>query len=106
VPGKPLVYGQSITDACIGWEDSVPRLKNLAEPCASAAGKPKNPSNNRDNRDRHVFFSFEPRKRRSGRIDKRGLSPVFWGPSALILGSSCGCPRSSLHRDEAYSSSG
>src|SRR6266705_2712627 len=31
VPGKPLVYGQSITDACIGWEDSVPVLKNLAE---------------------------------------------------------------------------
>jgi 3-deoxy-7-phosphoheptulonate synthase len=30
VPGK-LVYGQSITDACIGWEDSVPLLKNLAE---------------------------------------------------------------------------
>src|SRR6266851_4233431 len=31
VPGKALVYGQSITDACIGWEDSVPLLKNLAE---------------------------------------------------------------------------
>jgi len=31
VPGKPLVYGQSITDACIGWEDSVPVLRNLAE---------------------------------------------------------------------------
>jgi 3-deoxy-7-phosphoheptulonate synthase len=31
VPGKPLVYGQSITDACIGWEDSVPLLRNLAE---------------------------------------------------------------------------
>ena len=31
VPGKPLIYGQSITDACIGWEDSVPLLKNLAE---------------------------------------------------------------------------
>src|SRR6266487_3760030 len=31
VPGKPLVYGQSITDACIGWEGSVPLLKNLAE---------------------------------------------------------------------------
>ena len=30
-PGKPLVYGQSITDACIGWEDSVPLLRNLAE---------------------------------------------------------------------------
>jgi 3-deoxy-7-phosphoheptulonate synthase len=31
VPGKELVYGQSITDACIGWEDSVPLLRNLAE---------------------------------------------------------------------------
>jgi len=31
IPGKPLVYGQSITDACIGWEDSVPLLRNLAE---------------------------------------------------------------------------
>jgi 3-deoxy-7-phosphoheptulonate synthase len=31
VPGKPLVYGQSITDACIGWEDSVPILRNLAD---------------------------------------------------------------------------
>src|ERR1043166_2583675 len=31
VPGKSLVYGQSITDACIGWEDSVPLLRNLAE---------------------------------------------------------------------------
>src|SRR5499427_2365620 len=31
VPGKALVYGQSITDACIAWEDSVPVLRNLAE---------------------------------------------------------------------------
>jgi 3-deoxy-7-phosphoheptulonate synthase len=31
VPGKALTYGQSITDACIGWEDSVPLLRNLAE---------------------------------------------------------------------------
>jgi len=31
VPGKELVYGQSITDACIAWEDSVPLLRNLAE---------------------------------------------------------------------------
>src|SRR5215831_12397200 len=30
-PGKALVYGQSITDGCIGWEDSVPVLRNLAE---------------------------------------------------------------------------
>ncbi|GIW11579.1 MAG: phospho-2-dehydro-3-deoxyheptonate aldolase [Dehalococcoidia bacterium] len=30
VPGRPLVYGQSITDACLGWEDTVPVLKDLA----------------------------------------------------------------------------
>jgi 3-deoxy-7-phosphoheptulonate synthase len=30
VPGKPLVYGQSITDACLGWEDSVRVLERLA----------------------------------------------------------------------------
>jgi 3-deoxy-7-phosphoheptulonate synthase len=31
VPGKPLVYGQSITDACISWEMTVPILDELAE---------------------------------------------------------------------------
>jgi 3-deoxy-7-phosphoheptulonate synthase len=31
VPGKQLTYGQSITDACISWDDSVPALRNLAE---------------------------------------------------------------------------
>ncbi|MGR8933044.1 MAG: 3-deoxy-7-phosphoheptulonate synthase AroG [Gammaproteobacteria bacterium] len=31
VPGKPLVYGQSITDACLGWDDSVVVLKELAQ---------------------------------------------------------------------------
>jgi 3-deoxy-7-phosphoheptulonate synthase len=31
LPGKELVYGQSITDACIGWEDSVPLLDAFAE---------------------------------------------------------------------------
>ncbi len=30
VPGKPLVYGQSITDACIGWDDTVDALETLA----------------------------------------------------------------------------
>ena len=28
--GKELVYGQSITDACIGWDESVPMLDELA----------------------------------------------------------------------------
>jgi 3-deoxy-7-phosphoheptulonate synthase len=31
VAGQPLEYGKSITDACIGWEDSVPLLEGLAE---------------------------------------------------------------------------
>ena len=30
VPGKPLVYGQSITDACIGWEETSVLLGELA----------------------------------------------------------------------------
>jgi 3-deoxy-7-phosphoheptulonate synthase len=29
-PGKELIYGQSITDACIGWEDTVSLLEVLA----------------------------------------------------------------------------
>ena len=29
-PGKPLQFGQSITDACIGWDDSVALLETLA----------------------------------------------------------------------------
>jgi len=31
VPGKPLVHGVSITDACIGWDDTVKLLATLAE---------------------------------------------------------------------------
>ncbi|MEI6563044.1 MAG: 3-deoxy-7-phosphoheptulonate synthase [bacterium] len=31
VPGKPLVYGQSITDACLGWNDSVRLLDQFAD---------------------------------------------------------------------------
>jgi 3-deoxy-7-phosphoheptulonate synthase len=30
-PGQPLVYGQSITDACLGWDDTVPVLEELAK---------------------------------------------------------------------------
>ncbi|MEX0616090.1 MAG: 3-deoxy-7-phosphoheptulonate synthase, partial [Methylophaga sp.] len=29
-PGTPLVYGQSITDACMAWDDSAPLLRELA----------------------------------------------------------------------------
>jgi len=31
MPGKPLEYGKSITDACIGWEDTVAALDRLSE---------------------------------------------------------------------------
>jgi len=30
-PGQPLTYGQSITDACLGWDDSLTVLDMLAE---------------------------------------------------------------------------
>jgi 3-deoxy-7-phosphoheptulonate synthase len=31
VPGRPLTYGQSITDGCLGWDESVAVLDGLAE---------------------------------------------------------------------------
>jgi len=31
VKGKELVYGQSITDACIGWEESAALMERFAE---------------------------------------------------------------------------
>ncbi len=31
VPGKPLTYGQSITDGCVDWESSVTILEGLAD---------------------------------------------------------------------------
>jgi 3-deoxy-7-phosphoheptulonate synthase len=31
VDGEPLTYGQSITDACLGWDDTVQLLNTLAE---------------------------------------------------------------------------
>ncbi len=31
VPGKPLVYGQSITDACMGWDTTVEMFEVLAD---------------------------------------------------------------------------
>jgi 3-deoxy-7-phosphoheptulonate synthase len=31
VPGKPLAYGVSITDACIGWDDTAQVLETLAD---------------------------------------------------------------------------
>ncbi len=31
VSGKPPVYGQSVTDACIGWDETLPLLHELAQ---------------------------------------------------------------------------
>jgi 3-deoxy-7-phosphoheptulonate synthase len=36
VPGKQLVYGQSITDACLGWDETLPLLRELASAVRSA----------------------------------------------------------------------
>ena len=33
-PDTPLTYGQSVTDACIGWETTVPMLEDLARAAA------------------------------------------------------------------------
>ncbi len=30
IPGKPLTYGQSLTDACLGWEESEQLIRELA----------------------------------------------------------------------------
>jgi 3-deoxy-7-phosphoheptulonate synthase len=35
-PGRPLVYGQSITDACLAWTDTAPLLVELAEAARQA----------------------------------------------------------------------
>ena len=35
VPGKPLTYGQSITDGCIDWDTTVPALNVLADAVAT-----------------------------------------------------------------------
>ena len=43
VPGQPLVYGQSITDACIDWDETLVLLRELAtakkrQPAAQGIG--------------------------------------------------------------------
>ena len=40
VPGTSLVYGQSITDGCAGWDDSVAMLDTLAEAVETARSNP------------------------------------------------------------------
>jgi 3-deoxy-7-phosphoheptulonate synthase len=38
VEGQPLVYGQSITDGCIGWETTVEAVERLASAVAKRRG--------------------------------------------------------------------
>jgi 3-deoxy-7-phosphoheptulonate synthase len=38
VPGKPLIYGQSITDGCIDWETTIQALKILADAVGARRG--------------------------------------------------------------------
>ncbi len=38
-PGRPLTYGQSITDACLGFDETVPVLENLAAAVATRRQK-------------------------------------------------------------------
>ena len=34
-PGRPLIYGQSITDACLSLDETVPVLEQLAQAAAA-----------------------------------------------------------------------
>ena len=36
IPGKPLVYGQSITDTCLGWDETFVLLRELASAVRAA----------------------------------------------------------------------
>jgi len=38
--GEPLVFGQSITDPCLGWDDSVKLLEHLAAGVRARRGRP------------------------------------------------------------------
>ena len=37
--GRPLTYGQSITDACLSFDETVPVLEKLAQAAAARRGK-------------------------------------------------------------------
>jgi 3-deoxy-7-phosphoheptulonate synthase len=39
VPGQPLRWGVSITDACLGWEQTQPVLRELAQAVAARRGR-------------------------------------------------------------------
>jgi 3-deoxy-7-phosphoheptulonate synthase len=39
LPGVPLAPGVSITDACIGWDDTAPLLRRLAQAVDQRRGR-------------------------------------------------------------------
>jgi len=41
VEGQPLVYGQSITDGCIGWDETLLLLRELADAVRSGRSRPQ-----------------------------------------------------------------
>lgn len=41
-PGRALTYGQSVTDACLSWDDTVPVLERLAAAVAHRRSRPPN----------------------------------------------------------------
>ena len=52
VPGKPLVYGQSITDACIDWPETHKLLAELAAAVRTRSDDPNNGAPHTQNRPR------------------------------------------------------
>jgi 3-deoxy-7-phosphoheptulonate synthase len=40
-PGQSLTYGQSITDACLAWDDTLPVLDDLAKAVRARREKPR-----------------------------------------------------------------
>ena len=66
VPGRPLVYGRSVTDACLGWEDSAPLLDALA-----AAVRQRRVGPRRGRVGARSGSSGGGRSRRGGRRDPR-----------------------------------
>jgi 3-deoxy-7-phosphoheptulonate synthase len=40
-PGQPLAYGQSITDACLAWDDTLPVLDDLAKAVRARRERPR-----------------------------------------------------------------
>ena len=43
-----MTFGQSVTDACMGWEMTVPTLRELAAAVAARRGNSKSDGDNRD----------------------------------------------------------